>query len=345
MLVIALTVVLIAFIQPILSGYDPMETPNINNPSMRFIRPNGEFWFGTDDKGNSLFDAVWAGTRNSLIVSFSATIITQILGVTVGMFWGFSKRFDAIMIQIYNVLANIPMTLVAMIMMYVLGSGMPQLIFALSVTSWISTAYFIRVQVMIIRDREYNLASRCLGTSTVKIITHNIFPYLISVIMTSISRDVPSFISYEVFLSFIGDSPIVAHNGLDFDFPFINHELRLVGLPEIPRSQQFDSIVIARNRVFGPKSYSLDALAKWYGISLTARADAHGALIDAEILAKVYKELENTAPAPDVSEIIAKQHADFLAHPKIGANFPHRTFQPHADELAAHNEFMEKITA
>ena len=147
------------------------------------------------------------------------------------------------------------------------------------------------------------------------------------------------------FLDFIGDSPIVAHNGLDFDFPFINHELRMIGLPEIPRGQQLDSIVIARNRVFGPKSYSLDALAKWYGISLTARADAHGALIDAEILAKVYKELENTAPAPDVSEIIAKQHAAFLSHPKIGDNFPHRTFSAHADELAAHNAFMEKINS
>lgn len=147
------------------------------------------------------------------------------------------------------------------------------------------------------------------------------------------------------FLEFIGDSPIVAHNGLDFDFPFINHELRMIGLPEIPRAQQLDSIVIARNRVFGPKSYTLDALAKWYGISLTTRADAHGALIDAEILAKVYKELENTAPAPDATEIIEQQHAAFLAHPKIGANFPHREFPAHADELDAHNKFMEKITA
>ena len=204
MLVLALGVILMSFIQPAISGYDPMETPNINRPEMRFVRPNGEFLFGTDDKGNSLFDAVWAGTKNSLIVSFAATVITQIIGVVVGMFWGFSKRFDAIMIQVYNVLANIPMTLVAMIMMYALGSGMAQLIFALSVTSWIGTAYFIRVQVMIIRDREYNLASKCLGTPTLKIITHNIFPYLISVIMTSVSRDVPSFISYEVFLSFIG---------------------------------------------------------------------------------------------------------------------------------------------
>lgn len=204
MLVLALAVIVISIVQPMFSHYDPMLTPNINKFEMRFIRPNAEYWFGTDNVGNSLFDAVWAGTRNSLFIAFVATLITQILGVVIGMFWGFSKRFDSIMIQIYNVLANIPMTLVAMIMMYALGSGMPQLIFALSVTSWVGTAYFIRVQVMIIRDREYNLASRCLGTSTTKIITHNIFPYLISVIMTSVSRDVPSFISYEVFLSFIG---------------------------------------------------------------------------------------------------------------------------------------------
>lgn len=145
------------------------------------------------------------------------------------------------------------------------------------------------------------------------------------------------------FLEFIGDAPLVAHNGIDFDFPFINHELEMLNLPQIPRSRQLDSIIIARNRVFGPKSYSLDALAKWYGISLTARADAHGALIDAEILAKVYKELENTAPAPDISEIIAKQHDAFLKTPKTCGDFPHRTFPAHPDELENHNAFMEKL--
>ena len=211
---------------------------------------------------------------------------------------------------------------------------------------------------------EYMRGDRCIEIGAVEmidgVITDNTFheyinpdgkiippdSYMVHKISNAFLEDKPKMVVVAPrFLEFIGDSPIVAHNGLDFDFPFINHELRLVGLPEIPRSQQFDSIVIARNRVFGPKSYSLDALAKWYGISLTARADAHGALIDAEILAKVYKELENTAPAPDVSEIIAKQHADFLNHPKIGANFPHREFPPHPDELNAHNEFMEKITA
>jgi len=147
------------------------------------------------------------------------------------------------------------------------------------------------------------------------------------------------------FLEFIGDAPLVAHNGIDFDFPFVNFELAKLGLPQIPRSRQIDSLVLARNRVFGPKMFTLDALAKWYGISLTARADAHGALIDSEILAKVYLELENTAPVPDISEIIADQHAAFLKHPKIGADFPRRSFPAPEAELAAHNEFMAKITA
>jgi len=147
------------------------------------------------------------------------------------------------------------------------------------------------------------------------------------------------------FLEFIGDSPIVAHNGFDFDFPFLNFELAKLGLHQISREQQMDSIVIARNRVFGPKAYTLDALAKWFGVPLTARADAHGALIDAEILAKVFLELENTAPAPDINDVIAEQHAALLKHPKIGSNFPKRNFPAHQEELDNHNAFMEKLLA
>lgn len=211
---------------------------------------------------------------------------------------------------------------------------------------------------------EYMRGDRCIEIGAVEMIddqiTDNTFheyinpegkiippdSYMVHKISNAFLEDKPKMeVVAPKFLEFIGDSPIVAHNGADFDFPFINYELSKLKLPQIPREQQLDSIVIARNRVFGPKSYSLDALAKWYGISLTARADAHGALIDAEILAKVYKELENTAPAPDVSEVIAKQHEAFLKHPKIGANFPHRSFPAHEDEIARHKEFMEKLMA
>lgn len=145
------------------------------------------------------------------------------------------------------------------------------------------------------------------------------------------------------FLEYVGNSIIVAHNGFEFDFPFLNHEFEMLGLPQIPRNQQQDTLIIARNRVFNLKTYTLDALAKFYGISLNARADAHGALIDSEILAKVYLELENTAPAPEISDIVEKQHAAFLAHPKIGGDFPYRQFPISPAEEQTHQEFMAKL--
>ncbi|MCF0116378.1 MAG: ABC transporter permease, partial [Erysipelotrichaceae bacterium] len=160
LLVVVLLLVLMSIFQPMISGYSPMVTPNINNRAMWFQKPSAQYLFGTDNVGNSLFDAVWSGCRNSLIIAFAATAITEVIGITVGLFWGFSKQVDNIMIQVYNVVANIPTTLIAMILVYALGGGMLQLIFALCITSWIGTAYFIRVQVMIIRDREYNMASQ-----------------------------------------------------------------------------------------------------------------------------------------------------------------------------------------
>lgn len=204
MLVIAAVIIVISIIQPMFSGFVAGENPFINEPGRKYLAPSFEHLFGTDAYGNDLFDATWAGTRTSLFIAFTVTAITTVIGVIVGAVWGYSKKIDKFMLELYNIVANVPFTLLVMVLMYVLGAGVGQLIFSLSCTSWLGIAYFIRVQVLIIRDREYNLASRCLGTPTYKVVLHNILPYLISVIVTSIARDVPTYISYEVFLSFLG---------------------------------------------------------------------------------------------------------------------------------------------
>lgn len=203
-MLVAIAVISLSIIDPLLSGYNGVSHVNINNPSMKFVHPCLQYLFGTNNYGDNLWNVVWVGARNSLGIAGIATLITTVLGVIVGAVWGYSKSMDKWMLEIYNVIANVPFTLVVFVLMYVLGRGFWQLIFAMSVTSWLGTAYFIRTQVMIIRDREYNLASRCLGTSTWTIVKNNIMPYLISVIVTSISRDLPSFISLEVFLSWLG---------------------------------------------------------------------------------------------------------------------------------------------
>lgn len=197
-------IVAFALIQPKFSGYDPKVAPYINEHSMQFLKPSAEHPFGTDNIGNEVFDAVWAGARNSIIISFVCTAIVMVIGIPIGAIWGFSKKMDKWMIEVYNVISNIPFLLLAMILSYVLGAGFKPLIFTMTCTEWVFVAYFIRTQVMIIRDREYNMASKCLGTSTWTMIIKNILPYLISVIMTYVSRHIPALISYEVFLSYMG---------------------------------------------------------------------------------------------------------------------------------------------
>ena len=91
------------------------------------------------------------------------------------------------------------------------------------------------------------------------------------------------------FCDFVGDSSLVAHNS-DFDMGFINAELERADYDPYPRKRFIDTLVLARQK-FPGASNSLDALCKRFDISLASRT-THGALIDAELLAKVYLELK-----------------------------------------------------
>ena len=131
-------------------------------------------------------------------------IIDMAVGVVIGAIWGFSKKMDIIMTEVYNTIGNLPYVLIISVMVLIFSPSFFTMVFALTITGWLFIAYFIRTQVVIIRDREYNLASRCLGTSTVRIAMKNSLPFMTSVIVTLAATEIPSYISYEVFLSYIG---------------------------------------------------------------------------------------------------------------------------------------------
>ena len=187
MLAILIGILLMSFVYPMFSNFDYNDVSKVNDFSARLNPPSGKALFGTDNNGKSLFDGVWFGARNSIIISFIATVINVVVGVIVGGIWGISKSM-----------------LIVIVLTYSMGSGFWNLILAMSLTGWIGIAYTIRVQIMRYRDLEYNLASRTLGTPTLKIVTKNILPQLVSVIVTQTSQLLPSFISYEAFLSFFG---------------------------------------------------------------------------------------------------------------------------------------------
>ena len=204
MLGILIAIILMSFIYPMFSNFGFNDVSKVNDFSMRYIKPSAQYWFGTDSNGKSLFDGVWFGARNSILISIIATVINLAIGVIIGGIWGISKTVDRVMMEIYNIISNIPALLIVIVLTYSIGAGFWNLIFAMTITGWVGIAYTIRVQIMRYRDLEYNLASRTLGTPTLKIVTKNIMPQLVSVIVTTTSQMLPSFISYEAFLSFFG---------------------------------------------------------------------------------------------------------------------------------------------
>lgn len=211
--ILALLAVVIAFayIYPVVTEYDKFG--NLMDATAKHLSPSAAMekfgynihWIlGAGAAGNSTFDAIWSGARISISLAFVCAAINMTIGVIVGAIWGFSKKIDSIMMTLYNVIGNIPYTLLISVMVMIFSPSFWTMVFALTITQWLYIAYFFRTQVIIIRDREYNLASRCLGTSTVKIAMKNILPFMTSIIVTQLAVEIPSYISYEVFLAYIG---------------------------------------------------------------------------------------------------------------------------------------------
>ncbi len=204
-------IIVFTYVYPAVMGYD--RYGNIMDSTAKHLTPWAAIekfgfsirWiFGTGASGQSTFDAMWYGARISLSLALLCTLINFTIGIVVGAIWGFSKRVDVFMNEVRNVVSNVPGTLIISVWVLVFSPSFSTLLFAMCVTGWIGIAYSLRTQVIIIRDREYNLASKCLGSSTVRIAVKNILPFMISFIVTIMATQIPAYIASEAFLSYIG---------------------------------------------------------------------------------------------------------------------------------------------
>ena len=242
-----LLIILLAFtfIQPLLPG---QRDPNIinNDPDTGFMLknqpPSATFWFGTNAIGQDLWARLWSGTRTSLFIGVVVAFFEALIGIIMGAIWGYVRRLDRLFTEIYNVIDNIPTTIIRMLFAYMMRPSLFTVTFVMCLTGWFSMARFIRNQIVIIRDREYNLASRCLGTPTRKIITKNLLPYMVSVIMLRMALAVPGAIGTEVFLTYIG-------LGLPVTIPslgnLINEGKQVMLNPELVYQLYFPAIIIS----------------------------------------------------------------------------------------------------
>lgn len=244
LLVLLMLLLAFTFIQPYLPGqYDPNLIINdASGMQFRNIPPGKQFILGTNSIGQDLWARIWSGTRTSLFIGLSVALAEAVFGITVGVIWGYVRKADFILTEIYNIIDNIPNTIILILISYILKPSVKTLIFAMCLTGWIQMARFIRNQILIIRDRDYNVASRCLGTPTVRIIIKNLLPYLVSVIMLRMALTIPAAIGNEVFITYIG-------LGLPVNIPslgnLINEGRALITSPALRYQLVYPTIILS----------------------------------------------------------------------------------------------------
>ena len=195
-------VLMYAFLYPAFTKVDP----NAVSLSMRVwnLKASWAHPFGTDGLGRDIFARTWFGTRNSILLALAIAVVEIGVGTLVGALWGYVRKLDPFMIEIYNIITNIPSTVYLVLMSYIMRPSFLSLILIMASRSWISEAKFIRNRILTLRGSEYNIASQCLGTPLRRVITKNIIPHLISLIIMETALTVPASIGSEVFLGFIG---------------------------------------------------------------------------------------------------------------------------------------------
>lgn len=207
-IVIILLLVVMAFVGPLIQQYEVLGTTRDVFTGRAYEGPSAEHLFGIAGSQMGayaeldLWTLVWKGTQLSLLLGTVVALIDTFFGILIGSMWGYFKWLDPILIELRNFIDNIPSILLYILLMQFLTPSFWTIVLVLCAFGWMGLAGFIRNQIIIIRNREYNIASQTLGSSPKAMITHNLLPYLISVIVTVVSTAIPAAISSEVGLAY-----------------------------------------------------------------------------------------------------------------------------------------------
>jgi len=168
-----------------------------------------DHWFGTDRYGRDVFTRVAVGTLPSLIVGFTAMVISMGLGTLVGLasgYWGGIR--DEILMRLNDMFLSIPWLVLMIVVASVFDArNLWAVILVIGLTGWSTTARIVRAQVLSLKERQFVIRARAIGSSDWQIIRRHIFPNVVPLVFANAILTVAICILSEATLSFLRLGP------------------------------------------------------------------------------------------------------------------------------------------
>ena len=181
-------------------------------------RNQGPSWLhplGTDQLGRDTFARMIAGGQTSITVGLAAMALSIFLGSCIGVIAGYYRRLDGMLMRLTDLFLSLPLLPLLLVMMLLFREPLSEaygpergmfvlIVCAIGITSWMPTARIVRGDVLALKEREFILAARSIGTTDSKIIMRHILPNVISPILVSATLGIANAIITESALSFLG---------------------------------------------------------------------------------------------------------------------------------------------
>lgn len=167
--------------------------------------PSVAAWLGYDDLGRDIVARLIMGARTSFFVAFWVILVSLTVGTLIGMISGFMGGYvDLIVMRIIDIFLAFPGILLAIALSGLLGPGIENVVFALSIVGWVGFARLTRAQTLSLKRREHVLAAQSLGASMPRILRYHILPLLIAPLIIEATFGIAGVVVAEASLSFLG---------------------------------------------------------------------------------------------------------------------------------------------
>ncbi|WP_395542829.1 ABC transporter permease [Neotabrizicola sp. sgz301269] len=232
-LIVLVTLVVLVLLGPLF--WHPEKLKVVEALKSKNLGPSLKFPLGTDHLGRDTLQRMMAAGKVSLAVGFVAMTIAIVFGTTIGVLAGYFRRLDGPLMRLTDMFLALPLIplLLVLVMLFrdriagILGpeiGAFTLIVFAIGMTSWMQAARIVRGEVLALKEREYVLASRSIGTRPRRVILRHILPNVLSPVMVAATLGVAEAIITESVLSFLGlgfppDFPTwgrLLYEGLDY---------------------------------------------------------------------------------------------------------------------------------